>query len=273
MTAVLYQALGNELCQPLRKRQIVDPENRLKDFGSFAVFDLTRVDSIVAEKGQNCINAKQFPDHLAFLPSRLTWLEFQYYKETERAAVILQQADAETLLCWHVCYVRDHPFLVQREFIVPIVNTANHKVGTVGWHQDDPLFRAPKDKQEIGMCVVDMAIQRVLGALIVINTPRPGDRETFLPHAGLQRKLAAARGIVGKFPLLATTEIRLPTGAEADQKPEKQATQLTGQIPFHRVRTHLWRGRRIEEYWRGNPAVGIKNSRYVVYDSEVRTGT
>jgi hypothetical protein len=106
----------------------------------------------------------------------------------------------------------------------------------------------------------------------MINTPQVFQRLVHQPHAGLQRKLAAAKPLVGKFPLGAWTEILLKVPApQGEQSVHPDGSYLSGERALHWCRAHLryrlgqWEV--VSDHWRGNPAIGIKQSRYRVESS------
>lgn len=104
-------------------------------------------------------------------------------------------------------------------------------------------------------------------ALSLINTPRLIGQRHHMPHAGLQRKIAAAKGMVGKFPLRAWTEIKLEVKTRVDDGAEHEA-RLSGGKALHFCRAHLrMRFGQVElvsAHWRGDPSLGIKRTRYSV---------
>lgn len=109
----------------------------------------------------------------------------------------------------------------------------------------------------------------ILGMLALVNTPRIIGRRQHQPHAGLRRDLSRKFG-AGAFVLHPWTEIVLkitPPSSEAD---EPETLPLTGSRALHFVRAHLrMRLGRVEivsPHWRGDPALGIKQSRYRVED-------
>lgn len=110
-------------------------------------------------------------------------------------------------------------------------------------------------------------MSRIYAALAIINTPRLIGRKQHMPHRGLERRLANAKGLVGKFPLHAWTELTLSVSAmmtEADGTVHE--AHYTGEKCLHFCRAHLRvRNGRLEQvkaHWRGNPALGIKRTRY-----------
>lgn len=112
-------------------------------------------------------------------------------------------------------------------------------------------------------------IPLMYAALSVINTPRVIGRRQHMPHAGLQRKLAQARGMVGKFPLHAWTEIKLevsPPRLDRSATGDPHEARLTGAKALHFCRCHLrvrlGQLELVSAHWRGDPALGMKQSRY-----------
>jgi len=105
----------------------------------------------------------------------------------------------------------------------------------------------------------------IYAALALINTPRIIGRRTRLPHAGLQRKLAAMHHMVGKYPLQAWHEVVLEVGPPKVDSREVEG-RLTGARALHFCRAYL-RVRNgmveiVNAHWRGDPALGIKQTRY-----------
>ena len=105
--------------------------------------------------------------------------------------------------------------------------------------------------------------------LALINSPKIVQRKLFWPHKRLERELIKAKPLIGKFPLHAYTDIRLKVTKpiEIDDGQAHEA-HLTGQRALHFVRKFM-RVRfgtleYVKAHWRGNPALGIKRSRYLV---------
>jgi hypothetical protein len=107
----------------------------------------------------------------------------------------------------------------------------------------------------------------IAGVLAMINTPRIIGRRQHMPHRGLERELAKSRGMVGRFPLHAWTEIKLEVGVPRVDSEEHEA-HFTGRKALHFCRAHLrikqGRIELVSAHWRGDPALGIKQSRYKV---------
>jgi hypothetical protein len=111
-----------------------------------------------------------------------------------------------------------------------------------------------------------LARARTLAAsLSLINTPRIVGRRQHMPHAGLQKKIAARKGMAGKFPLHAWTEIKLEVTPTYYDGTEHEA-RLTGGKALHFCRAHLrirlGHVELVSAHWRGDPSLGIKQTRY-----------
>jgi hypothetical protein len=108
---------------------------------------------------------------------------------------------------------------------------------------------------------------KIYAALALINSPRIIGRRQHMPHERVEREKLKALGLIGKFPLHAWTEIILKV-APPDERTGEPASEahLVGEKCLHFVRTFL-RVRMgqleyVESHWRGNPALGMKRSRY-----------
>jgi hypothetical protein len=114
------------------------------------------------------------------------------------------------------------------------------------------------------------AIPNLIKILFFINTPHICGQKIHQPHAGLQRKLAKSRGMIGKFPLHAWTELTLWCDADDMRElasDEAIESHYSGKRCQHFVRSFLrWRRgqlERVKAHWRGDPALGMKRTRYV----------
>lgn len=105
----------------------------------------------------------------------------------------------------------------------------------------------------------------VLTTLAAINRPREFGQKQFEGHKGYARKVTRSGLMPGRFPLRGWTEIHLPIQPPEDKSSHPPVeTGLTWNNPLHFVRKHLRRGKEVEAFWRGDPALGIKRSRYVL---------
>lgn len=150
----------------------------------------------------------------------------------------------------------------------------------VGWLlTEDPLeFKVVMELDHV-FCVhnVDLTCENeeshamtglLLAMLALINTPRIIGRQSFMPHRGLERDLTR-HFAVGRFPLHAWTELRLNVAKPIEiDDGEPHEAHLTGRRALHFCRAHLRvRLGQIEfvtSHWRGDAAIGIKQTKYKV---------
>jgi hypothetical protein len=109
----------------------------------------------------------------------------------------------------------------------------------------------------VGMCVL---------ALDLINTPGLVGLRQHDPHRGLARRLATYRS--GSYPLRGWSEVVLKHQTRIADETEHH-TGVTYHKCLHFVRSHLRHYRDgkatvIPAHWRGDPALGIKRTRYLV---------
>lgn len=107
----------------------------------------------------------------------------------------------------------------------------------------------------------------LIAFLLFINTPKVIGRQQHMPHRGLEKSLLRDRKLIGHFPLHAWTEIKLHIGVPVDMQSEVGGeAHLTGNKALHFCRAHLrvrlGRLEFVRSHWRGDPALGIKRSRY-----------
>lgn len=112
-------------------------------------------------------------------------------------------------------------------------------------------------------------LREVVGLLAIINSPRVIGRKQIMPHRGIEKRLSRAMKAVGKFPLQAWTEITLNVSKpiEVDDG-EIHEAHLTGKRALHFCRSHIriryGQLEYVTSHWRGDAAIGIKQSRYKV---------
>jgi hypothetical protein len=104
--------------------------------------------------------------------------------------------------------------------------------------------------------------------LVVINSPKIVARSERGPSFGLQKRFRDAPG-GAPFKLQDWTEIKLQITKPRDiDDGEPHEDQITGRRALHFCRRHIriknGRLEYVRAHWRGDPTVGIKQSRYVV---------
>jgi hypothetical protein len=133
------------------------------------------------------------------------------------------------------------------------VDKLNHKLGR-GSRMVEFMGAAHRF---IGMCVL---------TLDLINTPGLIGMRQHDPHRGLARRLSTIRG--GSYPLRGWSEVVLKHQTRIAE-PGERLTGATFHKCLHFVRSHLRHYQDgkvtvIPAHWRGDPALGIKRTRYLV---------
>jgi hypothetical protein len=237
-------------------RQFPDPYSYFNDLHFF------EVSAVLDAARQNAWKVvTHLSERLAFLPAPRTWIE---YLEPDcggaRLAFRLVQPERQDYANVEMFTRQSDGGMVSRGlgFRLPLVVS-----GEVGrYHVVRGSWASERDN-EAGNAWAGL-IYTLLG---MINTPRIFGRRQHLPHAGLQRKLVAAKPLVGKWPLQAWHELTLevsPTRVTEDAK--EHEVRLTGERALHFVREHVrfrlgvWI--QVTWHWRGNGSLGIKQTRY-----------
>jgi hypothetical protein len=250
-----FHAIAMETTKPLAQRRLVDPLGVAKRLGEFHFFDVSGVTALAHDLGNKFADQKPI-GRLAFLPAAHTALDFgDYYGSGKRTGFLIDQ-DGDTARCRAVVTTADDRRVISPyHFDIGLNETADNTVSLV-W----------RDATQAAVACV--AAPLIYGALALINTPRTIGRRQHMPHAGLQRKLAAAHGMPGKYPLHAWTTIILEVRPPRIEGERVHEARLTGSKCLHFCRAHLRIRNGALEYvspsWKGNGALGIKQSRYDV---------
>jgi hypothetical protein len=194
-----------------------------------------------------------------FLPAPKTWLEVQRPDGGRNACLLIEHKTDDTDITVYF-------FNGTRAFSVGgfSLNDATHIHIVQRAENDFPaLLGQHRDIDNAGITAF-IQIARVL--LCMINTPQTIGRRSVKPNAALARKLTRGFG-VGKFPLHAFTEIqlRVTKPIEIDDG-EPHEDYITGRRAYHFVKKYRKpsSGKLVESHWKGDPAVGIKRTRYKV---------
>lgn len=253
----LAHAIVSDSTLPLAKRQYGDAMQRLRLLDDVHFFEVSAVYDAAVDLSVSQVKAKQVASRLAFLPAQRTWLEWT--EASGRCGALLEAADGEPAasVTWVVRLNGDRRIRIADK---------------CGWLLLSDLaglrgIAFPSDTTDF--CRRAAADARLYALLAMINTPRVIGRTTHQPHAGLQRKIAAARSMPGKYPLHAWHELKLevrPPRDEAGHEPRQ--TILTGGKALHFVRAYcrMQNGSLVlvSSHWKGDPALGIKQTRYRV---------
>lgn len=268
----LAQAIVNDRLRLVKDRTFKDQSGllpRLIEAHCFEVSDVFDAASGLAEDLQK--RGMTLRGTRTFLPASLTWIEWAHRSEdgsiTGRQGLLLDAADGAEFATSTWAFKGGDLFLsAQKQGALSLTGDGKLDQEYLSVRE----FENDDWEEKAGW------VAHIYALLSLINTPRIIGRRQHMPHAGLQRKLAASKGMPGKHPLAAWTEIILEvtTPREARENGEHEA-HLTGGKALHFVRAHLRVDYRtlgsgqleyfkVREHWRGNGFLGIKRSRYTV---------
>lgn len=250
------QLITKDCLLPLKQRRFcID----LKFLDGFHFFEASEVADAAFDLAQRTVPRK-LVGKLAFLPAPKIWIEVRVgSRSCDRVAYLLEQdGDAAKV---RLVILNPDGMIEKSDNLMwlPLVSAdaiGTYSLDTSGWslQRDDA---AP-----------DSLASVLYAYLALINTPRIIGRRQHMPHRGLERRLIQQRPAVGKFPLRAWTELLLRvTPPQIDDTPSREA-HLTGQRARHFVRCHLrirlGQLELVSAHWRGELALGIKQTRYKV---------
>jgi hypothetical protein len=252
----LAHRIVKRLTLPLKKREYIhgyDIAPLLADAHCFDVTDVLEMlndlrDKLMAEH----LSGEGFDGTLAFLPAPKTWIE--YRDPEKREGFLLQAPDVRSGIATM------HSSFGNRELLT---GTPGGKLALLS--NDPPCLITPAPAHDKTGRLHIKAQYFLYAALAAINSPKILGRRQSMPHRGLERDLLRAG--VGKFPLHAWTEIQLSVHPPKEDDGEHEA-HLTGKKALHFCRAHLrikmGKLEYVRAHWRGDPALGMKRSRYKV---------
>lgn len=266
MTPLAHE-IAADLCRSPRERKIARLSFSLDEFHFFECSQV--LDAAIAmtadEWGRE---AELSSGDLAFLPADKTWIEFK--EGGARCAFALEINPDKTTANVRTILTMEDGRVVEDKDNHQIILKESLLAGVVGG------IHTPLSSNVLSDCEIllvsridDRTTQLIYVLLAMINTPRHFGRRQHMPHRGLERRLRAARGGIGRFPLQAWTELSLPVGLPKDitAAPSAEA-HFTGGRALHFVRRHMRVRNGMIEYvkphWRGDAALGIKQTRYAV---------
>lgn len=239
---------------PLKKRTFRDGCGLLQRMDDIHCFEVSEVLPLAKDLIADAYAKDVFFESTAFLPANNTWLE--WIEGGVRIGCLLTGQDG---------YWAD-------------------KVADIYWASTNQSFQMPGNLAKLWLGTAAKLLNRHPGAsadgfpaelihrillifLAIINSPRSIGRRQHMPNRALEARLLRKRKLIGHFPLRAWTEIKLeafPDFVTDDGKVHR--ARLTGERCLHYCRAHL----RIQNgmvvfvhgHWRGNAALGIKQSRY-----------
>lgn len=270
----LAHRIVKEFTLPVKRRSFIDRCGLLEVMGDIHCFEVSDVFdaacSLVKGKTENihdlnergheiATRVSSLSERTSFLPAPNTWIEWTS-EIGGRTAVLLREDEKNEWCSIRIAECSDRGVFASAAGIFCM--------GLRNIH-DASVFRSSvnlSQDQRVSLCGLMLTLH---GLLAFINTPRVIGRATHAPHAGLQKALTKARAAAfGKYALHAWTEIRLHVRPEHDANRSDEDVWLTGRRALHFVRCHLrlrlGQLELVTAHWRGDPALGIKQSRYKV---------
>ena len=219
----LAQRFANEVVLAPKDRTLVDPDGILRLMPDASCFEMTEVADVVSNFGNAYIDAGVPDPKLAFLPHRLTWLEWMPTEPgpdgKRRRGFMLEDSGDDFAIIWYLG--------PQGARIVGKMALGNRLEEAM----DDrtvPFIAYPHDNPQLDERKVTVWAFILYGMLAVINSPRQIGRRTHTAHSGLARKLAKAKMLGKPGPLRPWTEIKLEWMPEAEDDQAPKESRLTG---------------------------------------------
>lgn len=262
MTPLAREVL-KDLTLPRARRVFDDPLAVLPRMQEAHCFEITRLEPLIIDLLQQYWDGKLVAAKMKylFLPAPVTCLDMKI-ESSERIAFLLIEDgyEAAVYFVWSRTKRIDRlGYIGLPHNIVPPNEYTDITIDPEDGITETPSFARMESAETL--------LERVQLALLMINQPKLLGRRQHMPHRGLERQLLKARGITGKFPLLAWTEIFLDCGSPKFAGGESHEAHLTGRRCLHFVRAHprVRRGRFeiVRAHWRGDASLGMKRSRYI----------
>ncbi len=262
----LAHKIALDSCLPRGQRVCAAATHALLDDTHF--FECSEVVDAARDLAEEMLERGHLADRLAFLPAPRTWLEWRLPVGGRAAVLLSASEDGSHATCTMVSDIHGAVENFSNAGTI-LLGSGNASLACPVISVDEYVSEAALSDQAVAVAhrLETTFTGIVYGLLAMINSPRVIGRRQHVPHAGLQRKIAAARGLPGKYPLHAWNEIVLKVQAPRDESgnPPRESW-LSGSRALHFVRAHL-RIRRgslehVQAHWRGNPALGMKKTRY-----------
>lgn len=262
----LLQRIVRELTLPIKDRTFEDGCGLLSKLDDVHSFEVSEVWPLICDLGSDICDRALATNHLdlmevqTFLPAPKTWIE-RVDEGGEREGWLIVQHPLRTHADVYCAGSNAEDFF-SFEFtgglwLQPSTTDLQHP----GWRTVLPDVT----NEHLPFAAWGQTFM-TYAALALINTPRVIGRRQHMPHRGLEKAINRSLG-VGSFPLRAWTELKLSVSTRPAGDEEHEA-HLTGKKCLHFCRAHLrirnGRLEMVKSHWRGDPALGIKRTRYRV---------
>jgi hypothetical protein len=245
----LAHHLVKQLLVRKSKQEFDDQADVMASMSDIHCFELSEVQNMAFDLGIDAACKGVDLVQSSFLPAPKTWIEWQ--TPLGREAYLLSQQRPRDII-----------------WVIGCGRFGSRHMGYLCWDDLGPKFT----NLELGLCKIGEPASiemsaTLCGALAMINTPRVIGRRQHMPHRGLERGLLKAKPAVGMFPLRGWTELKLEAFYQRrDETGRLHEAHLTGEKCRHFCRAHLriklGQVEFVGAHWRGNAALGIKQTRY-----------
>lgn len=262
MTPLAHQ-LAKQLVSPVKDRHPFwrDNSDNLRDMLSNThFFECTEVLPLMETVQET---SQEWFDERTFLPAPRTWVEFE--NPLGKCAVHMEdtgQGWARCSIIWPDCACYAGLASYNGDYNVPGTDVAG-------------MYAVPdRIREQFGHEHIKRLREAFISAahclLVIINSPHIIGRTTRVPHRGLERELRKKFPVFGKYPLHAWSELKLEANVRQkdEHTGEVHEAHLTGKKCLHFCRAHLrvrlGKLELVSSHWRGDPALGIKRTRYKI---------
>lgn len=278
----LAHLIAKQLTEPLSKRAPVIREHSslmTRKMHDMHCFEATAVFPLLEDLNANFKRLSKseidtvsddLVGRFAFLPAPKTWLEWRINGCSWRVAILLIERSCE-LIADATLVVGNYE---EKDAVFIDIGYVSLDSADV-YYNGAPFIVPPEWKHHPAdkMALSFLSIAQMI--LVCINSPKIVGRRQHMPHRGLEKELTRSMG-AGRFPLHGWTEILLDVTKPPEiDDGEPHEAHLTGRRALHFCRKHIRiRGGRLEyvrAHWRGDAALGMKQSRYKLAASGTRT--
>ena len=240
----LAMRVARELILPVKDRRFVDPAGVLRSMDDLHCFEMTAVDHLVDDFVANHVPHHVDP-RLMFMPAARCWFE--------------TRLSGGSRLAWHVDTVANMPGGIVVRHVAEHPDFASLEM-RYGNSLVSPIPLRNNDET--------ISFFSLIAMLHCINQPKIIARSVHQPHRGLARKLAKAEGGFALRPWTELTIEGFAVGRELGAEGEVRAS--SGRKCHHFVRAHIRQanGQFVRAHWRGDPGLGLKQTKYRVVPPE-----
>jgi len=242
-------------------RRIIDPLNAMRLFDDVHCFEASDIIRRVSDFPS--MTARDLVEMRHYLPAPRTWLEWHSANPVRNTRIgVLLLEECEAISGYFFIKASDNEWALSCPFVLSFPSEEH------GFTPPNYASFSPTARQS-DIALSESGYKIVSFLLSLINVPQIIGRKTHQPNVGLQRAIAKRKGLTGKFPLRAWTELNLVVGAPPeifDGSPELGRLSGTKCLHFVRKFKRIRNGQveLVKAHWRGDGSLGIKRTRYIL---------